>query len=359
MNTIRVDLGPRSYDIAIVSNEAGLLGEFAGVRCSGRLAVVVADSNTSIHATAVADRLQEVSFSTEMVCVRAGEASKCLAEAAGLYDRLAGLNADRRTLIVAVGGGMVGDLAGFVAATWNRGLPLLMVPTSLLGMVDSSVGGKVGINHAKGKNLIGAFHQPVGVWIDTRYLDTLPEREYLSGLAEVVKYGVIVDAELFAWLEANADALRARNPAAVRHVVARSCRLKADVVERDEFELTGERAALNFGHTFAHAFETAGGYGAWLHGEAVAAGMACACRLAERLSLIPSELTARVTTLLERFQLPTAAGPWPAEGLIAVMRRDKKAQAGRLRFILPKRIGEVAAFDDVAENLVSESLKSK
>src|SRR5207302_4191247 len=182
--------------------------------------------------------------------------TKSFTFAAALYDRLAELPADRNTLVVAVGGGVIGDLAGFAAATYNRGLPLLMVPTSLLAMVDSSVGGKVGVNHPRGKNLIGAFHQPAGVWIDTSFLETLPEREYRSGLAEVVKYGVILDAEFFAWLEAHADALLQREPAAVRHVVARSCRLKADVVERDEREETGLRAALNYGHTFAHAFET-------------------------------------------------------------------------------------------------------
>src|SRR5206468_1436875 len=214
-------------------------------------------------------------------------------------------------------------------ATWNRGLPLLMVPTTLLAMVDSSVGGKVGVNHPRGKNLIGAFHQPVGVWIDTATLATLPDREYRSGLAEVVKYGVILDAELFAYLEAHADAVVDRDPGAVRHVVARSCRLKADVVEQDEREETGLRAVLNYGHTFAHAFETAAGYGAWLHGEAVAAGMVCASRLAARIGLIPDELTQRQIRLLEKFGLPVAPKAWPAEELLTLMRRDKKAQAGR------------------------------
>src|SRR5262249_7595304 len=177
---------------------------------------------------------------------------------------LAQLQADRQTLVVAIGGGVVGDLAGFVAATYNRGLPLLMVPTTLLAMVDSSVGGKVGINHPRGKNLIGAFHQPGGVWIDTACLATLPDREYFSGLAEVVKYGVILDPALFAYLEQHADAVLARQPEAVRHIVARSCQLKASVVEKDERETTGLRAILNYGHTFGHAFEAVAGYGAWL-----------------------------------------------------------------------------------------------
>src|SRR5207248_8548683 len=216
------------------------------------------------------------------------------------------------------------DLAGFAAATYNGGLPLVMVPTTLLAMVDSSVGGKVGINLPEGKNLVGAFHQPVGVWIDTATLDTLPDREYRSGLAEVVKYGVILDAEFFAWLEANADAILVRDPAAVRHVVTRSCRLKADVVERDEFETTGLRAALNYGHTFAHAFEAVGGYGAWLHGEAVAAGMVCASRLAARRGLIPAEVGERQDRLLGQWGLPTRPERWPIEELLSVMRNDKK-----------------------------------
>jgi 3-dehydroquinate synthase len=245
---------------------------------------------------------------------------------------------------------VVGDLAGFAAATYNRGLPLVMVPTTLLAMVDSAVGGKTGVNHPKGKNLIGAFHQPSGVWLDTAFLDTLPEREYTSGLAEVVKYGVILDAEFFEYCEANATAIRSRSPDAVRHIVTRSCRLKADVVEQDEREETGLRAVLNYGHTFAHAFETVGGYGGWLHGEAVAAGMVCASRLAERKGLIGSDLTERQVSLLKAFDLPIAPKrEWPIDEQIAVMRRDKKAAAGQLRFILPVRLGEVKLFDDVSE----------
>jgi 3-dehydroquinate synthase len=260
--------------------------------------------------------------------------------------------ADRQTLIVAVGGGVIGDLAGFVAATYNRGLPLLMVPTTLLAMVDSSVGGKVGINHPKGKNLIGAFHQPVGVWIDTGTLDTLPEREFRSGLAEVVKYGVVLDAEFFAFVEKNAVEILRRDSEAIRYVVERCCRLKADVVEKDEREETGLRAVLNFGHTFAHAFETVGGYGHWLHGEAVAAGMVCASRLAERLELTTADTTLQLTELLQKFQLPVAPGPWPAKDLIAIMRRDKKAHAGLLRFVVSPRFGEFELVD-VAEDQVA------
>jgi len=232
-----------------------------------------------------------------------------------------------------------------------------MVPTTLLAMVDSSVGGKVAVNHPRGKNLIGTFHQPKGVWIDTAILETLPDREYRSGLAEVVKYGVILDPELFAYLEANAAAILRKDPAVMPYIILRCCRLKADIVERDEREESGLRAVLNYGHTFAHAFETAAGYGTWLHGEAVAAGMICASRLAERHGLIPSSITDRQRKLLQAFHLPTAPDAWPIDQLLETMRSDKKSLAGKMRFVLPKRLGEVALFDDVPEADVRQVLE--
>jgi 3-dehydroquinate synthase len=376
MHTVRVNLGPRSYDIALASADTSGIGPFARQTApKATAALVVTDDNVRPHAEAAAHSLRQTGVRAALAVAPPGEASKSLARASDLYDRLAGLPADRKTLIVAVGGGVVGDLAGFAAATYNRGLPLLMVPTTLLAMVDSSVGGKVGVNHPKGKNLIGAFHQPVGVWIDTRFLVTLPDREFRSGLAEVVKYGVILDAEFFGFLEANAAGILARQSDNLEHVVARSCRLKADIVEQDEREETGLRAILNYGHTFAHAFEAVGGYGAWLHGEAVAAGMICASRLARRLrsgepeelssgTTLPahssplSELTDRQEKLLTAFGLPTAPDPaWPADALLDAMRRDKKAQAGKLRFVLPTRLGHVETVGDVPESLVREVLR--
>lgn len=349
MTTLRVQLGERSYDLVVTSDDAAGLGPFAAARVAGRRAFLVSDGNAWPHAQVAAESLAAAGFSCSTVILPPGEAQKALLVAAQLYDRLAEMRADRATLVVAVGGGVIGDLAGFVAATFHRGLPLLMVPTTLLAMVDSSVGGKVGVNHPKAKNLIGAFHQPVGVWIDTATLATLPEREYRSGLAEVVKYGVILDPELFSYLEAHADALLKREPDAVRHVVARCCRLKADVVERDEREETGLRAVLNYGHTFAHAFEAVAGYGTWLHGEAVAAGMVCASKLAERHGLVPANVTERQVRLLARFGLPTAPKNWPAADLLAAMHSDKKSRAGRLRFVLPLRLGAAALFNDVDE----------
>jgi 3-dehydroquinate synthase len=354
--SLRVNLAERSYDLAVTHGDLAALGPFARQRVKGTQAFIVTDERVSRHAETVARALSGAAFETRTAIRPAGEAQKSLSVAAELYDQLVDFRADRRTLVAAVGGGVVGDLAGYVAATFNRGLPLLMVPTTLLAMVDSSVGGKVAVNHPRAKNLIGTFHQPVGVWIDTAVLATLPDREYRSGLAEVVKYGVILDPELFAYLESHAAAVLERRQECLHHIVIRCCQLKADIVERDEREETGLRAVLNFGHTFAHAFETAAGYGGWLHGEAVAAGMICASRLAERRGLIPPDITERQRRLLERFGLPVSPGPWPADQLIETMRSDKKAVAGKLRFILPCRLGEVALFDDIGENDVRSVL---
>jgi 3-dehydroquinate synthase len=356
--TVRVNLGPRSYDIAIVTSEAAGFAAFARERARGQLAFVVCDEHVSEHADRVVDALSSTGMRPVLAVLPSGERQKCLSVAAHLYDRLAEVEADRQTVVVAVGGGVIGDLAGFVAATYARGLPLLMVPTTLLAMVDSSVGGKVGVNHSKAKNLIGAFHQPVGVWIDTTVLSTLPDREYRSGLAEVVKYGVILDPELFIFLENHVDELLRRDPESLRHVVAQSCRLKASVVEKDEREETGHRAILNYGHTFAHAFETVAGYGALLHGEAVAIGTVCASRLAELRGLIDHATTERQRELLDAFGLATKPHRWPVDDLIATMRMDKKVQAGHLRFVLPRRLGAVDVFDEVPEAAVRQVLQS-
>jgi 3-dehydroquinate synthase len=357
MDTLHVNFGPRSYPIQVTAGNSAGMGAFARQQTSTTMAVVVSDENVQTYAQAVMRSLEAEGFRCAPVVLPAGEMQKSLSGAGQLYDALAGAGADRRTLVVAVGGGVVGDLAGFAAATFHRGLPLLMVPTTLLAMVDSSVGGKVAINHPQGKNLIGAFHQPLGVWIDIQALDTLPDREFRSGLAEVVKYGVILDPDLFTILEQSVDAILARDPALLRTLVGRSCRIKADVVEQDEREETGLRVILNYGHTFAHAFETVAGYGTWLHGEAVAAGMACASRLAEQRGMIGADFTLRQDQLLRAFGLPTAPLDWPIEALLAAMNRDKKASAGRLRFILPVRLGKVMLVDDIPEQTVRELLE--
>ena len=279
-----------------------------------------------------------------MATVPSGEQSKSYEQAQQLYDHLVDMSADRRTIIVAVGGGVTGDLAGFVAATYARGLRFVQVPTTLLSMVDSSVGGKTGINHPRGKNLIGAFHQPIGVLIDITTLTTLPDREYRSGLAEVVKYGVILDADFFDYLEQNLSGLNTRDAEVLRHVVARSCELKADVVRQDEFETTGLRAVLNYGHTFGHAFEALSGYGSLLHGEAVSIGMVCASRLAESLGRITARDTERQVALLKALKLPVDV---PGDlrqrhaDILQCMMLDKKTEGRELRFVLPSKIGHV------------------
>jgi 3-dehydroquinate synthase len=353
---VRVDLGARGYDIVIGNKSLPQLGDFVRSVVQGPCAYVISDQNVSTHAEKVAAILEQSGYHPCLCTVPPGEAQKSWTSAQTLYDFLGQANADRKSLIVAVGGGVVGDLAGFVAATYLRGLALFMVPTTLLAMVDSSVGGKVGINHSRGKNLIGAFHQPVGVWIDTDLLATLPEREYKSGLAEVVKYGVILDAEFFEYLERHIPDLLQRAPEAVMHIVARSCRLKADVVQKDEREETGLRMILNYGHTFAHAIENVAGYGSWLHGEAVAAGMTCASRLAELRGMISSEVSGRQRSLLQAFGLPASSLQADPEQMIVAMRTDKKARAGRWRFVLPQKLGEVTLVDDVTEAEVRKVL---
>src|SRR5207249_984788 len=309
IHRLRVPLAERSYDVEIGTGNLADLGSFVAARLDLSRVVLITDVNVEVpHGRAAAQSLAEHA-EVDILVVPPGEASKSVDFANTLWNGLLEMGADRKTVIAAVGGGVIGDLAGFAASTFARGLALIQVPTTLLAQVDSSVGGKVGVNLPGAKNMVGAFWQPRGVLIDTAVLATLGDREYRAGLAEVVKYGVILDAEFFAYLETNAEAILGREPEAVRHVVARSCRLKADVVEKDEREEAGLRAALNYGHTFAHAFETVAGYGKWLHGEAIAAGMLCASRLAERLMRIEPEVTQRQQRLLEKFGLPTRPEP--------------------------------------------------
>ncbi len=355
---VHVNLADRSYDIVVASGElpqaARMIESWSQVRqhkSGSRSALVVTDVNVlETHAGQVVRSLREAGWRCEVEALPAGETTKSLEQANRLYDRLIDLQADRHTLVVAVGGGVIGDLAGFVAATYARGIPFVQIPTTLLSQVDSSVGGKVGVNHPRAKNMIGAFYQPLGVLIDTSLLETLPDREYRAGLAEVVKYGVILDASFFEYLETHVPELNRRIPEVLRHVVARSCRLKADVVEHDEFERTGLRAVLNYGHTFAHAFEALCGYGELLHGEAVAIGMVYASRLADRLGRIPVELTTRQEQLLRRLSLPVRLPhpkALPIDSLLGRMQLDKKSVGGQLRFVLPSRLGHVELVDGV------------
>lgn len=359
MSAIDVQLGQRSYTIEIGTGNLRALGELTGRWCRLSHAVVITDQNVeSQHAQQAAASLAEAGAEVDVLVIEAGEESKSVDSAALLWDQMLAVGIDRKTVVVAVGGGVVGDLAGFVAATFARGLALVQVPTTLLAQVDSSVGGKVGINLAGAKNMVGAFWQPAGVLVDTAVLATLPEREYRSGLAEVVKYGVILDAEFFAYLEKHASELDKRDAAVLERVIARCCRLKAEVVEADEREETGRRAVLNYGHTFAHALETVSGYGQFLHGEAVAIGMLCASRLAERLGRVDRDFTMRQHKLLSALGLPVELPAIDRRALLAAMAHDKKVEHGRLRFVLPTRMGHVELVGDVPEDDVRAALDS-
>ncbi len=349
----------RSYDI--VCGRGILASSGACLRsAAARRAIVIADAAVAAtHAATVAEAIRAVGIDVTALTVASGEASKSAAEAERLWNEFGRLAVDRGTHVVAVGGGVVGDLVGFVAATFARGLALWQVPTTLVAQVDSAIGGKTGINLAAGKNLVGAFWQPRGVLADIDTLVTLPDREFVSGIAEIIKYGMILDADFFAWLEQHAAALLAREPQALALAVERSAAIKAGVVERDEREISGLRAALNYGHTFAHAYETASGYGKLLHGEAVAIGMALAARLAAALGRIPQDLVARQDRLIEAFGLPVdprVAGSFDSELLLAIMGRDKKTLDGRLRFVLPSRLGSVDVVDGVAADVVRRIL---
>jgi 3-dehydroquinate synthase len=354
---VPVNLGPRSYQVRVVSGRREGFGPFVraaldatwgGRTC--RRGLLVTDEHVAPIGDAYLAALEAGGIRTSLSVVPPGEGSKSLHRAADLFDELVQLRADRHTLVVALGGGVVGDLAGFVAATYARGLPLLMVPTTLLAQVDSSVGGKVGVNLPRCKNIIGAFHQPIGVWIDTDSLDSLPPREIRCGLAEVVKHGVILDAAFFRDLEEHAEAILSRQPDAIRRIVAHSCRLKAGVVTLDEREETGLRAVLNFGHTIGHAIEAVAGYGGdFQHGEAVAVGMVAEARLAERIGWLAAGVAPRLVALLERFGLPTSAPGLDPDALLEAMSRDKKNQKGKTRFVLPRGIGRVELTDAPSE----------
>jgi 3-dehydroquinate synthase len=334
-HTLTVQLGNRSYPIVI---GRGLLGGGFDLTPFIRGDDCLIVSNETVAPLYLEKlRLNFDCGSVSSISLPDGEAHKTLATMATILDKLVATGAGRDTTVVALGGGVVGDIAGFAAACYMRGVDFVQVPTTLLAQVDSSVGGKTGVNHEQGKNLIGAFHQPQVVLIDTDTLATLPDRELRAGLAEVIKYGAICDADFFAWLEDNIDALLKRDPDALAHAIQRSCELKAEVVAEDERE-AGRRAILNFGHTFGHAIENCLGYGEWLHGEAVAAGMV----MAGELSGIDDDELDRLRRLIERAGLPTAPPALGAPSLLKAMSRDKKVQKKELRFVLLQRLG--AAF---------------
>ena len=348
---IHVELGQRSYSICLLHDAWDALLEPLE-RSLGDVShvLLIADEAVATRwAEPLAQQLGE-RYRCDLARIASGEPSKSLEMLGQLWDWMLASGADRRSVVVAVGGGVVGDLAGFAAATYARGLRLVQIPTTLLAMVDSSVGGKTGINLEGGKNLVGAFWQPSLVLIDTATLSTLDDRTYRSGLGEVIKYGVIEDAEFFAWLEQNAAALVDRQPAALSHAIRRSCEIKAAVVADDERETSGRRAILNYGHTFAHAIENTAGYGNLLHGEAVTIGMTMAAELARLLGRVDAGFVQRQRELIGRCGLPAQWQAADPEQMIPVMKTDKKVAHASLRFVLPTRIGhvELVACDDLA-----------
>ncbi len=354
MSTLTVELGDRSYPIQI---EAGLLSQpdLFSAFIKGPLAVIVTnDTVAPLYLDTAIAACGDVRVET--IILPDGEQHKNLAQFEVVMTRLLELNAARDTTLIALGGGVIGDLTGFVAATYQRGVPFIQVPTTLLSQVDSSVGGKTAVNHPLGKNMIGAFYQPVFVAIDTDTLVTLPKREFAAGMAEVIKYGIIYDAEFFTWLETYTHALATLDKKVLSQAILRCCEIKADVVAQDERE-GGLRAILNLGHTFGHAIEAEQGYGNWLHGEAVAAGTIIACKAAEALSWFSTSETRRVSALLEAFNLPVV-GPdsMTKDDYVKHMKRDKKVEAGNIRFVLPKGIGTAVVTKDVTDDMLTRLL---
>jgi 3-dehydroquinate synthase len=353
MQTVHVNLGERSYPILIgdgLLREPGLLA----AQIPGRDVLLV--SNTVV-APLYASLLRDALAGRRIVEVVLpdGEQHKTLATAARVFDTLIANRFGRDVTVVALGGGVVGDLAGFVAACYQRGVALVQVPTTLVAQVDSSVGGKTAVNHPGGKNMIGAFHQPRAVIADAAVLASLPLRELRAGLAEVIKYGMIWDAHFFDWIEAHIDALLARDAAALAHAIRRSCEIKADIVSRDERE-QGERAFLNLGHTFGHAIEAATGYVSWLHGEAVGTGLLIASDLSERLGMLDASVVERVRTLLQRAGLPVEAPRIGAARALDYMRVDKKVLSGRVRLVLLSGLGHSVVTGDYPDAALDATL---
>ena len=351
LRTLTVELGARSYPIVIGRDL--LQGGFdpTPFLSGGACLIVSNDLVAPLYIDAVVDLLGDREIST--LELPDGESFKTMATAQIVIDELVRMGANRDATLIALGGGVVGDITGFAAACYMRGVSFIQIPTTLLAQVDSSVGGKTGVNHDGGKNLIGAFHQPRLVLIDTATLSTLPDRELSSGLAEVIKHGAMADADYFAWLEENMPVLLRRDDAALAEAIYRSCEIKAAVVAEDERE-SGKRALLNFGHTFGHAIENSLGYGEWLHGEAVAAGMLMAASLSD----LNAKQQLRLRSLVKAAGLPTEPPPLGSEQLRKAMKLDKKAAAGTLRFVLLRALGTAYITADYSETLLARILSS-
>jgi len=357
MQTLTVDLGDRSYPIHIgdglVSRPELILPHLAQKR-------VMVVSNTTVAPLYLAPlkaMLEAAGVTVAQVILPDGEVYKNWETLNLVFDALLSQRAERKTTLIALGGGVIGDMTGFAAASYQRGVPFIQIPTTLLSQVDSSVGGKTGINHPLGKNMIGAFYQPKVVLADTATLKTLPPRELSAGLAEVIKYGLIRDAEFLAWLETNMSKLHALDPAAIAYAIYRSCEIKAQVVGQDERE-GGIRAILNLGHTFGHAIETGMGYGNWLHGEAVAAGMVMAAQTSQHMGWIAEADVERIRALIRAAGLPDLAPDLGVDTWLEYMGHDKKVEGGHMRFVLLKKLGEAVITGDVPADVLSSVLSA-
>jgi len=357
MQTLEVGLAERSYPIHIGT---GLLasGDLLAKHIpKGRAAIVTNTTVAPLYLEKLQQTLESIGVSSVTVILPDGEVYKTAETLNLIYDGLLTHRCERSTPLIALGGGVIGDMTGFAAASYLRGVPFIQIPTTLLSQVDSSVGGKTGINHPLGKNMIGAFYQPRVVLADIATLDTLPDNELSAGLAEVIKYGLIRDLPFLAWLEQNMGRLLAREPEALQYAVMRSCQNKAEVVAADERE-SGERALLNLGHTFGHAIESGMGYGKWLHGEGVAAGTMMAADLSRRMGWISEQDVARVRTLFERASLPVTAPDLGMERYLDYMGMDKKVEGGKLRFVLLKGVGQAVIEANVPAELLQQTLQA-
>jgi 3-dehydroquinate synthase len=358
MRTVHVLLGNRSYDIKIAPGLTGRLGrECARLKLGARCAIITDTNVGKRYAKSVFNSLATAGFSPSLIVVQPGETAKNLKTVQACHDQLAAHRLERKSFIVALGGGVVGDLAGFVAATYLRGVAFVQAPTTLLAQVDSSVGGKVGVNLKAGKNLVGAFYQPKLVLCDLDALTTLPDREFRAGLAEVIKYGIIYDAKLFARLERDLPKILNRDQSILAPVIARCCEIKAEVVGQDETE-GGLRAILNFGHTIGHAIENISGYGRFLHGEAISMGQIAAAKLSHEILGMPEHDAERIGNLFQRAGLPVQIqlNALKRQKLFAAMRLDKKVSGGEIKFVLADKIGKVVWNQRVPENLIHNAL---
>ena len=354
--TLQIELGDRSYPILIGAGLLGVASSWAGLPRAATAVVVSNVTVAPLYMERVVEALSKHYGRVLTVVLPDGEAHKDWNSLNTVFDRLLAQACDRRTVLFALGGGVIGDLTGFAAACYMRGVPFVQVPTTLLAQVDSSVGGKTAINHPLGKNMIGAFYQPQRVLCDLDVLATLPDREYSAGLAEVIKYGPIADAEFLDWIESSLDALMRRDVDALAHAVGRSCEIKAWVVGQDERE-SGLRAILNFGHTFGHAIEAGLGYGQWLHGEAVGCGMVMAAELSHRLGLMPASFVRRMADLIGRAGLPVKGPDLGLPRYLELMRVDKKAEDGAIRFVVIEALGR-AGLRPAPDELVGDVIRA-